>query len=150
VHTPTRHVYVRHIFDPLHGVPSGAFGFEHNPVMGSHVPATWQPSLGGHATDGVPLQTPAAQAYVSHLFAPVQIVPSGALVCGEHVPVPAEHVPATWQTSVAVHVTMFVPVQVPFWHAYESHLLLPEHIVPFCAFVCVEHVPLLVLHEPAT
>jgi hypothetical protein len=84
------------------------------------------------------------------LFVPVQGVPSGALVCGEHVPVPAEHVPATWQTSVAVHVTMFVPVQVPAWHANESHLLGPEHRVPSCTFVCAEHVPLLVLHEPAT
>ena len=135
MHTPPEHVYVRHAFDPLHGVPSGAFGFEHNPVLESHMPMRWQPSLGGHATDGVPLQTPAAHAYVSHLFAPVQAVPSGALVCGEHVPVPAEQVPATWQTSVAVQVTAFVPVQVPFWHANESHLLLPGHIVPLGAFV---------------
>jgi hypothetical protein len=30
----------------VHAVPSAIGGFEHAPEAGSHVPATWQPSLG--------------------------------------------------------------------------------------------------------
>jgi hypothetical protein len=43
-------------------VPSGAFGFEHVPVLELHMPMRWQPSLGGQETDCVPVQTPAAHA----------------------------------------------------------------------------------------
>jgi hypothetical protein len=39
VHTPAWHVYVRHMFEPLQAVPSGALGFEQTPVVESHVPA---------------------------------------------------------------------------------------------------------------
>jgi hypothetical protein len=55
-------VYEKHKFDPLHEVPSGAFGLEHMPEFGSHVPATWQPSEALHPTESVPVHAPPAQA----------------------------------------------------------------------------------------
>ena len=142
------HAYIRHAFEPLHGVPMGAGGLEHTPLIGLHVPARWQPSLAAHVTETVPVQTPLAQAYVSHLLDPVHGVPSGWSVCGEQVPVPAEHVPGTWHESVAVHDTELMPVQTPAMQAYESHLFEPVHAVPSGSWVCAEHVPVLGLHVP--
>ena len=42
----------------LQAVPFGAFGFEHVPVAGLHVPATWQASLAVHGTGFAPTHTP--------------------------------------------------------------------------------------------
>jgi hypothetical protein len=57
-HTPARHVSVRvQEFPSLQAVPSGAAGFEHVPVWGSHVPAGWHESSEVHTTP-------------SHLFEP--------------------------------------------------------------------------------
>src|SRR5438093_95127 len=42
VHAPVWHVSVCvHALPSLHDVPLGALGFEHVPVAGLHVPATW-------------------------------------------------------------------------------------------------------------
>ena len=42
VHTPAWHVSVCvHALPSLHAVPFAACGFEHVPLAGSHVPATW-------------------------------------------------------------------------------------------------------------
>ena len=42
VHPPLWHVSVCvHAFVSSHGVPFAALGFEHVPVDGLHVPATW-------------------------------------------------------------------------------------------------------------
>jgi hypothetical protein len=46
----------------LHATPLGAGGFEHAPVSGMHVPATWHWSLGVHTTGFDPVQTPPWQA----------------------------------------------------------------------------------------
>ena len=43
----------------LHAVPLGAAGFEHWPVEGSHVPATWHWSLAVQITGFAPVHTPA-------------------------------------------------------------------------------------------
>jgi hypothetical protein len=77
------------MFVPLHAVGglSGTFGFEQRPVVELHVPARWQPSLGGHATEGTPVQVPFWQLYVSHKFDPVQDGPVSG-VGAVHVPVP--------------------------------------------------------------
>jgi hypothetical protein len=39
-------------------VPSGAFGFEHLPVLESHVPATWHWSAAAQTTGFPPLHLP--------------------------------------------------------------------------------------------
>lgn len=46
----------------LHVVPLAAAGFEHVPLDGLHVPATWHWSLAVHVTGFEPEQTPAAHA----------------------------------------------------------------------------------------
>jgi hypothetical protein len=43
----------------LHAVPSALFGFEHAPVVGSHVPATWHSSSAVQTTGLPPVQIPA-------------------------------------------------------------------------------------------
>jgi hypothetical protein len=89
VHVPAWHVSVWvHALPSLHAVPSGAFGFEHAPVVGSQVPATWHESLAVHVTGLDPVHTPLWHVYVcSHLSVPVQVVPSVAGVW-LHVPSP--------------------------------------------------------------
>ena len=97
----------------VHGVPSAAVGFEHAPLLGSQVPATWHPSLAVQFTGLDPVQLPAEHAYVAkHLLLPMQVVPSAA-VGFEHAPLPGSQVPATWHVSLAVHITALEPVQVP-------------------------------------
>jgi hypothetical protein len=62
VQTPLEHVYFKQLFDPLQEIPSCALGLLHCPVVMSHAPATWQPSLAVQTTEGVPLHIPPAQA----------------------------------------------------------------------------------------
>jgi hypothetical protein len=58
-----------------------------------------------HVTGFEPVQVPLEHAYDwKHGLVPVQVVPSEA-VGFEHVPLLGSHVPATWQASLAVHVT---------------------------------------------
>jgi hypothetical protein len=80
VHTPAEHAYVwLHLFVPEHVVPSGAVGFEHVPVLGSHVPTAWHASLAVHVTGLLPVHAPAWQVKVcSHLLVPLQAVPFAA------------------------------------------------------------------------
>jgi hypothetical protein len=79
----------------LHEVPSGAFGFEHIPVAGLHVPTTWHESLAVQVT-GLPPQTPAWQlSLVVQALPSLQLVPLAAFGF-EHIPVAGLHVPATW------------------------------------------------------
>ena len=60
VHTPARQVSVWvQASLSLQLVPSDAAGFEHAPVVGSHVPATWHWSSAVHVTGLLPVQTPA-------------------------------------------------------------------------------------------
>jgi hypothetical protein len=85
-----------HAFPSLHAVPLLAKGFEHTPLLVSHVPATWHWSLAAHVTGFEPAQAPFWQVSVC-----VQALPSlhavpladGGL---EHAPVLALHVPAAW------------------------------------------------------
>src|SRR5438552_3285026 len=100
----------------LHAVPFGAGGFEHVPVAGSQVPASWHWSWAVHAT-GVPEQEPARQLSPWQLSAVVQVLPSlHALPFAAggfgRVPVAGSQVPAAWHWSWAVHTTA-VPVQNP-------------------------------------
>ena len=68
----------------------------------------------------------------------------------EHVPVPVLHTPATWHWSRALHVTGLAPEHAPDWQVSVCVQPLPSlHAVPFAAFG-FEHVPVPVLHTPAT
>ena len=84
-----------------------------------------------------------------HAFPSLQAVPSED-VGFEQVPELGSQVPATWHWSLAVHVTGFEPVQVPFWHASVwVHALPSLHVVPLLA-VGFEQAPVLGLQVPAT
>jgi hypothetical protein len=118
---------------PEHAVPSVAcVSAEHIPVPEAHMPATWQASLAVHMTEAVPVHTPPAHAYESHLLDPEHAVPSASCVCAEHVPVLGLHVPAAWHASLAGgHTTGLEPVQTPPWQAYVcSHLFVPTQGEP--------------------
>jgi hypothetical protein len=60
-----------------HVVPSGFAGFEHNPVVGAHVPALWHASSAMHVVIPPLVQTPASQVlFWEHASASVQGQPS--------------------------------------------------------------------------
>jgi len=85
-----------HRFASSHAVPSAFAGFEHAPVAGLHVPATWHWSCAAHTTGLAPTQAPAWQ--VSDC---VQRLPSShaaplAAAGFEHTPVAGLHAPVTW------------------------------------------------------
>jgi hypothetical protein len=68
-------------------------GFEHAPVVGSHVPAAWHASLAVQVTGFDPTHVPEAHAYVwLHGLVPEQAVPSAA-VGFEQAPLEGSHVP---------------------------------------------------------
>ena len=112
-------------------VPSAAAGFEHAPVEGSQVPATWQTSLAVHTTGLPPVQTPAWQVSVCVQASPsLHAVPSGCAGF-EQAPVEGSQVPATWQASLAVHTTGLPPVQTPAWQVSVCVQASPSlHAVP--------------------
>src|SRR6185295_19275439 len=59
VQTPDWHVSICvHLLLSLHAVPSAATGFEHAPVAGSHMPATWHWSDAAHWTGFPPVHVP--------------------------------------------------------------------------------------------
>src|SRR5207244_3038280 len=88
----------------LQAAPSGFAGFEHAPVAGSQVPASWHWSAGAQATGFVPLHSPAWQVSVR-----VQVLPSlQAAASGfagfEHAPVAGTQAPAAGQWSAGAQV----------------------------------------------
>ena len=79
----------------LQVAPSAFAGFEHVPVDGLHVPASWHWSLALHTTGFAPVQTPAWQVSVCVQPLPsLQVAPS-AFAGLEHVPVDGLQVPAS-------------------------------------------------------
>jgi hypothetical protein len=149
-HAPDRQAFVcRHAFVPAHAAPSGLLGFEHLPVIGSHVPARWHGSDALHTTGFDPTHVPAWQVFVcKHGLVPVQVAPSG-FVGFEHFPVVGSHVPGVWHASEAAHTTGFDPTHEPAWQVFVCwHASAPVHVVP-SAFVGFEHLPLVGSHVPA-
>ena len=134
----------------LQVVPFVAVGFEQEPLLGLHVPATWHWSLAVHVTGFEPVHVPLWHESVCvHAFPSLQVVPFAAFGF-EQVPVLGLQVPATWHWSAAVHVTGFEPVQVPLWQESVCVQALPSlQLVPFAA-VGLEHAPVLGSHVPAT
>jgi hypothetical protein len=97
VHVPATQVSICvHALASLHVVPSGRGGFEHAPVAGSQLPATWHWSSAVHVTGVPPVHTPAWQVSdMVHGLPSLQTVPLGAFGL-EHVPVFGSQMPATW------------------------------------------------------
>jgi hypothetical protein len=71
-----------HALPSLQALPSGFAGFEHMPVAGLHVPATWHWSGAGQVTGFAPVHVPPWQVSVwVHAFPSLHAVPSDAVVC---------------------------------------------------------------------
>jgi hypothetical protein len=97
----------------LHAMPFAFAGFEHVPVAGLHVPASWHWSDAVHVTGLAPVQTPAWQLDVAvHASLSSQDAPF-VFVGFEQTPFEGLHVPATWHWSDAVHTLGLPPVHVP-------------------------------------
>src|SRR2546427_783189 len=134
----------------LQAVPSGASGFEHTPVDGLQVPATWHWSLAVQVTGLLPVQTPDRQESVWVQALPsLQAVPSGASGF-EHAPVDGLQVPATWHWSLAVQATGLLPVLSTDRAASELVPLSPPVQVPPSGASGLEHAPVEGLQVPAT
>jgi hypothetical protein len=134
---------------PLHVVPLAAGGFEHVPVLGLHVPATWHWSEAVQTTGLLPTHTPLSQASVWVQALPsLQLVPF-ATAGFEHTPVLGLHVPAVWHWSEAVQTTGLLPTHTPLSQVSVWVQALPSlQLVPFAA-AGFEHTPVLGLHVPA-
>jgi hypothetical protein len=142
VHVPLWHESVWVQASPsLQLVPFAAAGFEHSPLEGAQVPATWHESDAVHVTVLPAVQTPALQAsFRSQRLPSLHVVPSLA-VGFEHWPVEVLQVPAAWHWSDAVHVTGLEPTHAPLWHESVCVQAFPSlHVVPFAAGACA-HVP---------
>jgi hypothetical protein len=135
-------------FVPAQAVPSALGGFEHWPLVGSHVPATWHGSEAVQTTGFDPTHAPAWQVFVwKQGFVPVHAVPS-ALAGLEHVPVAGLQTPATWHWSDAAHTTGFVPTHAPALQASLVVQAFPSsHVVPSGAATSPQ-VPFCGLHTP--
>ncbi len=96
MHTPLWQVSVRvQALSSLHALPLGLTGFEHVPVVGLHVPASWHWSGAGHTTGLPPVHTPFRQVSDRvQALSSLHALPSG-LTGVEHVPVAGLHVPAS-------------------------------------------------------
>jgi hypothetical protein len=152
LHTPTWHESLCvQALPSLHLVPSGATGLEQVPEAGSHAPGSRQTPCGAHTTGLAPVQTPDWQESVRvHALPSLQMVPSwaGGL---EHAPEARSHVPATWQTSWAVHTTGLAPLQTPVWQeSVRVHALPSLQVVPSLALASTGQTAELPSHTSAT
>ena len=108
-----------HALASLHPTPSGLAGFEHVPVVGLQMPASWHWFSAVQVTGFAPTQSPFRQESERvQASSSVHAAPSG-LAGVEQVPVLGSQVPATWHWSSAVHVTVDVGLpQLP--HSHDS------------------------------
>src|SRR2546428_7569019 len=115
MHVPLVQVSVMvHALPSLHAVPLALAGFEHAPVVGSQVPASWHWSGVGQVTGLEPMQAPLWQVSVC-----VQALPSLhtvplALAGSVHWPVVGSQVPTVWHWSLGVQATGLPPTT-PLW-----------------------------------
>jgi len=112
-------------------VPSGFTGFEHVPVLGLQIPASWHWSEGAQVIELAPLQTPRLQVSPCVQALPsLHGVPAGWSGWVQ-VPVAGWQVPAPWQASIATQTTGLAPVHVPARHESVSVHASPSlHAVP--------------------
>src|SRR5438093_182247 len=151
VHTPLWQVSDRvQALPSVHALPSGLAGFEHAPVAGLQVPASWHWSSAEQPREGPPAHTPLWPVSVRvHAVPSLHALPSG-LAGFEQAPVAGSQVPASWHSSGAGHDVARLPTQAPFWHVsawvqvFPSLQALPSGLVGF------EHVPVVGLQVPAS
>src|SRR5207244_3600259 len=123
----------------LQAAPSGFAGFEHAPVAGAQVPASWHWSAGAQVTGFVPLHSPAWQVSVRVQALPsLQAAPSG-FAGFEHAPVAGSQVPASWHWSAGAQVTGFVPLHSPAWQVSVRVQALPSLQAAPSGFAGFEH-----------
>jgi len=117
VHAPELHWSVCvQALPSLHALPSLFTGFEHAPLVGSQLPATWHWSEAAQSTGFAPKHVPAL-----HWSVCVQALPSlhalPSLFTGfEQAPLVGSQLPATWHWSEAAQSTGFAPKQAPALH----------------------------------
>src|SRR5438093_9130482 len=131
-------------------MPLGLAGFEHVPVAGLQVPASWHWSCAVQLTGFAPVQVPAWHVSVCVQASPsLQAAPLG-LAGLEHAPVAGLQVPASWHWSCAVQATGFAPVHAPAWQvSVRVHALPSSHAVPL-GFAGLEQVPVVESQVPAS
>src|SRR5437879_6644512 len=133
----------------LQALPLTFAGFEHVPVVGEQVPATWHWSEAVQTTGLLPVQTPLWQVSVCvHALPSLQVLPL-AFAGFEHVPVVGEQVPAVWHWSEAVQATGLLPVHTPLWQVSVCVQALPSLQALPLAFAGFEHVPVAGSQVPA-
>src|SRR5438552_1142739 len=130
-------------------MPLGLAGFEHVPVAGLQVPASWHWSGAVQVTGFAPVQVAAWQVSLRvHAPASSQAVPLGFAGL-EQVPVVGSQVPASWHWSGAGQVTGFAPVHAPAWQvSLRVHALASSHAVPL-GFAGLEQVAVAGSQVPA-
>ena len=153
VHAPAWQVSVCvHLSPSSHVEPFNLFGFEHCPVAGLHVPASWHWSDAPHTTGLVPVHTPAWQVSVCVHLSPSLHAEPFNLFGFEHWPVAGLHTPTSWQASDATQVTptqRSSPPHSPPAHTSFTVAGLPSsHDTP-SAFFGFEHAPVCGSHVPA-
>src|SRR5437667_352120 len=116
-------------------MPWGLAGFEHVPVAGLQVPASWHWSCAVQLTGFAPVQVPAWHVSVCVQASPsLQAAPLG-LAGLEHAPVAGLQVPASLPRSGAGQVTGFAPVHAPAWQVSVRVQALPSsHAAVFGAW----------------
>src|SRR5438876_961888 len=131
-------------------MPLGLAGFEHVPVAGLQVPASWHWCGALQVTGSVPVQAPAWSVSVRvNALGSSHAVPLG-LAGLEHVPVVGSQVPASWHWSGAGQVTGFAPVHAPAWQvSVRVHALASSHAVPL-GFAGLAQVPVAGSPVPAS
>src|SRR2546428_43507 len=130
-----------HALPSLQALPLAFAGFEHVPVVGEQVPATWHWSEAVQTTGLPPVHTPLWQVSVC-----VQALPSlqalPLVFAGfEHVPVAGEQVPATWHWSEAVGKRGVLRGRRPLWKETGCVQALPSLQALPLVFAGFEHVP---------
>jgi hypothetical protein len=114
------------------------------------VPASWHWSLAVHVTGLAPTQLPFWQLSACVHESPSEHVAPSSLAGLEHSPVAGSHVPASWHSSLAAHVTGLAPTHVPPWQVSVCvHRLPSEQAAPLFLAGLV-HCPLAGSHTPAS
>jgi hypothetical protein len=150
-HVPAWHVSERvQALLSLQVAPSVFGGLVQRPVPGSQTPTLWQVSRAVQVRGLDPTQNPLWHVSVwVHMSPSLQTAPFD-LIGLSQAPVALLHEPGRWQSSSAVQVTGFEPVQVPDWQvSVWVHALLSLHDAPSALFG-FEHWPFAGLQTPGS
>ena len=141
---------VVHASPSSHEVPFALAGFEHVPVAGLQVPASWHWSSAVQTTGLAPVHAPAWQVSLRvQASTSSQVVPSG-LAGLEQAPVAGLHLPASWHWSGGAHTTGVPGAHVPPSQAsLIVHASPSSHALPF-GLGGFEHLPVAGSQVPAS